>query len=112
MAKYHNRHHVGRISIYKKTTKSRYWQAYYRDNAGKQKTKSLKTTNIKVAKEEAYKIDRLLQQGDEGRLDALRRNKTVTFGEVLSRFMGECENGPRGPGAQWAETTRRSTAQF
>ena len=101
------RYHVGNISIFKQGG-SPFWTAYYRDNTGQQRKKTLKTRNLKVARERARTIDRLLQDGDEGRLDALRRNRAVTVGEVIERFMGEREGGPRGPGADWAETTRRS----
>jgi hypothetical protein len=43
------RHHVGNISIFKPEN-SPFWTAYYRDDAGSQKKKSLKTRNLKVAK--------------------------------------------------------------
>lgn len=105
------RHYVGNVSIYKREA-SPYWTAYYRDTAGRQRQKSLKTRNLHVAKERARKIDDLIRTGDEGRLDALQRNRTMTFGEVLERFMGEREGGPVGPGADWAETTRRSMRSF
>ena len=103
------RHYIGDVSIFKQKN-SPYWTAYYRDSAGAQRKKSLKTRNLNVARERAREIDKLLQAGDEGRLDALRRNRTVTLEEVVERFMGERTDGPVGAGASWAETTRKSTA--
>jgi len=105
------RHHVGNISIFKPEN-SPFWTAYYRDDAGSQKKKSLKTRNLKVAKERARQIDRMLQDGTVGRLDTLRRNRAVTVGEVIQRFMGELPDGPKGEGAAWSPTTIRSTASL
>ena len=102
------RYYEGEVSIFKREG-SPYWTAYYRDGAGRQRKKSLKTKNLKAAQKRAREINVLLESGDEGRLDALRRHRTVTVGEVIERFVGEREDGPRGPGAGWATTTKKHT---
>ena len=79
------RYYEGEVSIFKREG-SPYWTAYYRDGAGRQRKKSLKTKNLKAAQKRAREINVLLESGDEGRLYALRRHRTVTGGEVIERF--------------------------
>ena len=81
------RYYEGEVSIFKREG-SPYWTAYYRDGAGRQRKKSLKTKNLKAAQKRAREINVLLESGDEGRLDALRRHRTVAVGEVIGRFYG------------------------
>ena len=86
------RYYEGEVSIFKREG-SPYWTAYYRDGAGRQRKKSLKTKNLKAAQKRAREINVLLESGDEGRLDALRRHRTVTVGEVIERFMESAKTG-------------------
>lgn len=102
------RYYEGEVSIFKQSG-SPYWTAYFRDSSGRQRKKTLKTKNIKVAKQRARQINTLLETGDEGRLEAIKRNRSVTVEEVIERFMGVRSDGPKGPGAGWAEMTKAST---
>ena len=102
------RYYEGEVSIFKQSG-SPYWTAYYRDSTGRQRKKTLKTKNLKVAKQRARQLNKLLEAGDNGRLEALKRNRSVTVGEVIEQFMGEQDDGPKGPGADWAPPTKAST---
>ena len=83
------RYYEGEVSIFKREG-SPYWTAYYRDGAGRQRKKSLKTKNLKAAQKRAREINVLLESGDEGRLDALRRHRTVMRGPQYLAQLG-CE---------------------
>jgi hypothetical protein len=102
------RYYEGEVSIFKQSG-SPYWTAYYRDSTGRQRKKTLKTKNLKVAKQRARRLKQLVEAGDDGRLEALKRNRSATVGEVIERFIGERDDGPKGPGAGWAPTTKAST---
>jgi len=102
------RYYEGKVSIFKQSG-SPYWTAYYRDSTGHQRKKTLKTKNLKVAKQRARQLNKLLEAGDNGRLEALKRNRSVTVGEVIEQFMDEQDDGPKGPGADWAPPTKAST---
>jgi integrase len=103
------KYYVGSITIYKGVSNGPNWMAYYRDSQGKQRRRSLKTTNISQAKERAREIDNQIRAGEESIVDRVKSNRTITFGLVLDQFLGLDPEGAKGPGSKWKESTKKST---
>tara|TARA_R100000234_G_scaffold22930_2_gene12956 strand:- start:2760 stop:3896 length:1137 start_codon:yes stop_codon:yes gene_type:complete len=79
----------GAVSYFKKGT---YWHAYWTDqNTGLRGQRSLRCTTQRMAKEEARKISDALDGNIIQKLDAVRDNKKVTFGETVERYLDECD---------------------
>ena len=79
----------GAVSYFKK---GNYWHAYWTDqNTGLRGQRSLRCTTQRMAREEAKKISDALDGNTIKKLDAVRDNKRVTFGEATDRYLDECE---------------------
>ena len=79
-----------RINIIKRHDRKPYY-AYYRDNAGRQKKPSLKTSNIKQARVHVQKILRSLEEDTHDRIEEVRGSKHVTFRQAVDHYMEGCK---------------------
>ena len=78
----------GAVSYFKK---GNYWHAYWTDqNTGERGQRSLKCTTQRMAREEAKRISDALDGNTIQKLDTVRDNKRVTFGEAAERYLDEC----------------------
>ncbi|MFT5374893.1 MAG: integrase, partial [Candidatus Latescibacterota bacterium] len=74
--------YVGRVTVGKRPTKHGYY-AYYRDSAGKQHNKSLRTNNKKEAKDRAQRIADTIEAGTDLRVERVRENRGVTVSDAI-----------------------------
>ena len=81
-----DKQYVGAVTVKRRTGIVNYW-AYYRDTAGKQRLRSLKTNNLKEALARAKKINDSLTSGTDERLDTVRRNRATTFASVMEAYL-------------------------
>jgi len=79
-----------RINIIKRHDRKPYY-AYYRDNAGRQKKPSLKTSNIKQARVHVQKILRSLEEDTHDRIEEVRGSKHLTFRQAVDHYMEGCK---------------------
>ena len=80
-----------RVRIIKRPGVSKYYYAQYRDNSGRKHLPSLRTTNAQEAVDRAQEIVQALMSGTDARLEKVRDNKRVTFGETADIYLAECE---------------------
>lgn len=80
----------GAVTYYKQ---GNYWHYYYWDRVAKKRVgpRSLECTTYDKAREEAKRISHALDRGTMGKLDTLKENRGVTFGEATDRYLDECE---------------------
>ena len=81
-----DKQYVGAVTVKRRTGIVNYW-AYYRDTAGKQRLRSLKTNNLKEALARAKKTNDSLTSGTDERLDTVRRNRATTFASVMEAYL-------------------------
>lgn len=79
----------GAVSYFKK---GNYWHAYWTDqNTGERGQRSLKCTTQRMAREEAKKISDALDGNTLQKLDTVRDNNRITFGEAAERYLEEAD---------------------
>lgn len=74
--------YVGRVTVGKRPNKRGYY-AYYRDSAGRQHNKSLRTNNKKEAKDRAQRIADTIEAGTDLRVERVRENRGVTVSDAI-----------------------------
>jgi integrase len=79
-----------RVKIIKRPKRRPYY-AQYTDNKGQRHLPSLKTANIKAARKRAHELLSALENMTDARLDRVKDNQRVTFGEAAEIYLEECE---------------------
>ena len=65
------------------------YNAYYRDNLGKKRYPSLRTTNLKTARSRAMSIARKLDEGIESPVATSKENARITFGQQAREYLAK-----------------------
>lgn len=84
----------GRVNIIKRPALSKNYYASYLDNNGKDKKKSLKTTNLKQARINAQKILRSLEDNTHDRIEEVREHRQVSLRDAVDDYISKCTNAP------------------
>ena len=76
-----------RITVKKRPNVSNYWYAAYRDNAGRQRLPSLKTTNKREASQRAHQILAALSDDTHEVHQQVKANKAKTFKDAVASYV-------------------------
>jgi len=85
----------GRVNIIKRPALSKNYYASYLDNNGKDKKKSLKTTNLKQARINAQKILRSLEEHTHDIVEEVGQHKHITFRNAVDQLINRSSNAPK-----------------
>ena len=100
MARKRETHGYGRVALRKQ---GKYYHARF-TYKGQRHYEALKVTTLEAAEKIAREINDLVERGEYTKLRNRERGKTISFGEMLDRYLSR--------GCRWSDSTRRQNASM